>query len=308
MLRKSTPALTRRGMLLGAAGLSLASGTALAKADLMMPGMTGFKRFKIGNFDVVTLMAGHEKNDAPHDTFGRNISDEAFAAASDAARIPAHWAQTFFTPTLVNTGEALVLFDTGPKPAGTVRALETAGYFVEDIDVVVLTHMHIDHIGGLHGPNSVTFPNARYVCGSMEFDAWDDTGSDVFDRTILPLKPEIEFVAEGDTVVPGITAIEAFGHTLGHMMFMVESTGEHLLLAADFACHHVWSLAYPDWEMRLDEDKEQAAKTRKAVLEMLASDKIPFIGYHMPWPSVGYVDRLKDGRFHYVPESYQLLG
>ncbi|MEC7760768.1 MAG: MBL fold metallo-hydrolase [Pseudomonadota bacterium] len=303
-----TPALTRRGLLLGAASLPLAAQPASAKADFMMPSMTAFKRFKLGEFDVVTLLAGRERYEDPHGTFGRNVSDEDFVAASAAAHIPAGWAQTFFTPTLVNTGEALVLFDTGPETVGTIRALESAGYYVEDVDVVVLSHMHNDHIGGIKGPNSLTFPNARYVCGNLEYDAWDDAGNDMFDQTILPLSDQFEFVSEGGTVVPGITAVEAFGHTFGHMAFMVESGTKRLLLAGDFACHYVWSLAHPDWEMRLDEDKEQAAKTRKMLLDMLATDKIPFVGYHMPWPAVGYVDRLKDGGFHYVPETYQLLG
>lgn len=302
-----TPALTRRGLLLGAASLPLAARPAFAKADFMTPAMTAFKRFKLGAFDVVTLLAGHEKYENPHGTFGRNVSDEDFIAASNAAHIPASWAQTFFTPTLVNTGEALVLFDTGPETTGTIRALESAGYYVEDVDVVVLSHMHNDHIGGIHGMNSLTFPNARYVCGNMEFDAWDDSGNEMFDEVVLPLADQFEFVADGDTVVPGITAVEAFGHTLGHLAFMVESGTSRLLLAGDFACHYVWSLAYPDWEMRLDEDKEQAAQTRKKLLDMLATDKIPFIGYHMPWPAIGFVDRRRDGGFHYVPESYQLL-
>ena len=155
-----------------------------------------------------------------------------------------------------------------------------------------MTHHHPDHVGGVNTLKAAT-----------ERRAWGPADENIPGRD--------RALSDGDRLHLFGLELEVIavpGHTLGHMMFMVESTGEHLLLAADFACHHVWSLAYPDWEMRLDEDKEQAAKTRRAVLEMLASDKIPFIGYHMPWPSVGYVDRLKDGRFHYVPESYQLLG
>ena len=123
-----TPALPRRGLLLGAASLPLAARPAFAKADFMTPSMTAFKRFKLGGFDVVTLLAGHEKYENPHGTFGRNVSDEDFIAASNAAHIPASWAHTFFTPTHVNTGEAWVLFDTGPETTGTVRAREPAGY------------------------------------------------------------------------------------------------------------------------------------------------------------------------------------
>lgn len=308
-MKLKTPfTLTRRGVLLGAASLPLSARTAFAKADFMIPNTTGFKRFKLGEFDVVTLLAGTERLDDPHAWFGLNASDTAFAEASALAHIPKDWSQTFYTPTLVNTGDALVLFDTGPEAAGTIAALEAAGYFVEDVDVVVLTHMHADHIGGLHGPNTATFPNARYVCGSLEYDAWDDTGAEDFDRLVLPLSEQMDFVADGQDVVSGITAVEAFGHTLGHMAFMVESAGQQLLLGGDFCCHYVWSLGYPEWEMRLDEDKAQAVKTRKTLLDMLATDKMPFIGYHMPWPGVGYVEPRKSGGYRYVPETYQLVG
>jgi glyoxylase-like metal-dependent hydrolase (beta-lactamase superfamily II) len=274
----------------------------------MIPATTGFKRFKLGEYDVVTLLAGTQRLENPHAWFGLNASEEDFAAAAAAARIPTEWSQTFFTPTLVNTGDSLVLFDTGPEAAGTIAALEAAGYFVEDVDVVVLTHMHADHIGGLHGPNTLTFPNARYVCGSLEYDAWDDTGAEDFDQLVVPLAEQTTFVSDGQEVVPGITAVEAFGHTLGHMAFMVESAGKQLLIGGDFAIHYVWSLAYPEWEVRTDEDKEQAAKTRRRLLEMLASEEMPFIGYHMPWPSVGFVEARDDGSFLYLPETYQLRG
>ncbi|MAM62746.1 MBL fold metallo-hydrolase [Maritimibacter sp. UBA3975] len=308
MTRISSPAITRRGVMLGAAALPLLGGPARSAADFMMPTTTRFKRFKLGAFDIVTLLAGSEKLEGPHDWFGTNVSEADFAAASNAANIPADWSQTFFTPTLVNTGKSLVLFDTGPDAAGTIAALEAAGYFVENVDVVVLTHMHADHIGGLHGPNTLTYPNARYVCGSMEYDAWDDTGTEVFDDLIVPLADWIEVLSDGQEVVPGITAVEAFGHTLGHMAFMVESEGKQFLIGGDFACHYVWSLAYPDWEVRTDEDKEQAAKTRRRLLDMLAAERMPFTAYHMPWPAVGFVEPRSDGGFHYMPETYQLLG
>ncbi|MEM8579139.1 MAG: MBL fold metallo-hydrolase, partial [Pseudomonadota bacterium] len=78
------------------------------------------------------------------------------------------------------------------------------------------------------------------------------------------------------------------------------------VLGADFANHYVWSLAYPDWEVRFDMDKEVAAATRRRLLDMMAVDQVPFVGYHMPWPGIGYVETRGDG-FAYTPHSYQLL-
>jgi len=110
----------------------------------------------------------------------------------------------------------------------------------------------------------------------------------------------------GDDVVSGVTTIDAYGHTPGHLAFIIESQGKQLLLGGDFANHYVWSLAYPDWELRFDRDREMAAKTRRRILSMLAYEKIPFIGYHMPWPGLGYVDTHNDG-YHYNAASYQMM-
>ena len=87
---------------------------------------------------------------------------------------------------------------------------------------------------------------------------------------------------------------------------MVEDGGTQLVLGADFANHYVWSLAHPDWEVKFDMDKPAAAATRRRLLDMMAADKTAFVGYHMPWPGIGYVEKDGDG-FAYVPHSYQLM-
>ena len=104
----------------------------------------------------------------------------------------------------------------------------------------------------------------------------------------------------------GISAMAAFGHTPGHMTYHIESEGKNLVIGADFANHYVWSLSHPDWEVKFDMDKAKAAETRKALLGMMASEKIPFIGYHMPFLALGFVEA-KDGAFRYVPASYQFM-
>jgi len=90
------------------------------------------------------------------------------------------------------------------------------------------------------------------------------------------------------------------------MTYMLESNGSQLLIMADLANHYVYSLAYPEWEVKFDMDKAAAAASRKKVLGMLAADKVPLIGYHMPFPGMGYVAPRGEGGFHYVPVSYQL--
>jgi glyoxylase-like metal-dependent hydrolase (beta-lactamase superfamily II) len=303
------PTLTRRCVLASAAALPMAAVTApvaRAAAPMMGAGTTRFNRVTLGEFEVTTLLAATMPRPDPHSIFGLNVSEDAFNAASEAANIPTDQAQFFFTPTVVNTGSELVLFDTGLNPEGITSALQAAGYTPDQVDVVVITHMHGDHIGGLMGESGATFANARYVTSGVEFDAWAAMDNQTFEAKMRPLAEQTEMIGDGASVASGITAMAAHGHTPGHTVYMIESGGRQLLLAADFANHYVWSLGYPDWEVKFDMDKARAAETRRRLLGMLAADKIPFVGYHMPWPGTGYVEQAGEG-YRYLPTSYQLM-
>ncbi|WP_422001920.1 MBL fold metallo-hydrolase [Roseovarius mucosus] len=304
----SRPTLTRRAILGSAAALPLAAMTTPARAAAPMLGAstTRYNRVTLGDFEVTTLLAATTARPDPQTIFGLNVSAEEFAAVSAANNIPTDQAQFFFTPTVINTGAELVLFDTGLNPDAITSALAAAGYTPDQVDVVVLTHMHGDHIGGLMGESGATFPNARYVTASAEYDHWAAAGNEGFDSKMRPLAEKTEMIGDGASVASGITAMSAAGHTPGHTAYMIESGGKSLVIAADFANHYVWSLGYPDWEVTFDMDKAQATATRRKVLGMLAADKVPFIGYHMPFPAVGYVETRGDG-FQYVPASYQLM-
>jgi len=302
--------LSRRSVLASAAAAPLAAATApaaRAAAPMMGVGMTRFNRVTLGDFEVTTLLAATAPRPDPHSIFGLNVSAGEFDAVSEAANIPADQAQFFFTPTVVNTGDELVLFDTGLDAGGITGALGAAGYSPDQVDVVVITHMHGDHIGGLMGDSGATFPNARYVTASAEFDAWAAMDNATFEARMRPLADRTEMIGDGAGIAPGITAMAAHGHTPGHTAFMIESGGSQLLIAADFANHYVWSLGHPDWEVKFDMDKQAAAETRRRLLGMLAADKLPFVGYHMPWPGIGYVSAAQGDGFRYEPASYQLM-
>lgn len=303
-----TPYITRRAVMMGAASLPLAAtaGKAMAAAEMMGMATTKFNRFKLGAFEVTTILAGTRTVPNPQGIFGMNVTPEEFAKVSADNNIPTDAAQFFFTPTVVNTGSELVLFDTGLQGPATVAAIEAAGYTADQVDTVVITHMHGDHIGGLMTDGSPTFANARYVTGATEFDAWDMSGNEGFENKVRPLAEQMTMLDDGGSVASGVTAMAAPGHTPGHMAYHIESNGQRVVLGADFANHYVWSLAYPDWEVKFDRDKETAAKTRRKMLDMMAADKIPFIGYHMPFPALGYVETRGSG-YHYVPASYQMM-
>jgi glyoxylase-like metal-dependent hydrolase (beta-lactamase superfamily II) len=276
--------------------------------------------FKIGNFAVTVISDGSRVADKPEETFGIDQSKDDVAALLTANFLPADKLVNGFSPVLIDTGSDLVLFDTGMGEggrewgAGQLRAgIEAAGYSADKVSVVVLTHMHGDHIGGLMEGGAPAFANARYVAGEVEYDFWKDparvgtaaeNGHNGVLKNVVPLAEKTTFIKGGAEVVPGIIAVEAFGHSPGHMVFHVQSDEKQLVLTADTANHYVLSLQRPDWEVRFDMDKAKAAAARKNIFDMIATDRLPFVGYHMPFPAVGFVEKHEQG-YRFVPETYQ---
>ncbi|HET6521495.1 MAG TPA: MBL fold metallo-hydrolase [Geminicoccaceae bacterium] len=307
------------------APLALASGLAgvrpaRAAAPMLGPARPTFHRFQLGGFEVTTLLDGTIQADGPHPIFGYDQPEEAVRELAEANFLPPDRFVNGFTPVLVNTGSELVLFDSGNPPArrpdagNLLAALTAAGHTPDQVDVVVITHMHGDHIGGLMADGQPTYPNARYVTGQVEYDFWShddrlsgptEAGAQLVRSNVVPLAERITFVGDDAEVVPGIRGMAAFGHTPGHMVYHIESDGRRLLLWADTANHYVASVQRPEWHVRFDMDKEEAAATRRRIFDLAAADRIPVTGYHMPFPALGYIDRTEGG-YRWVPATYQL--
>jgi len=290
------------------------------KAGAMASSAGRTNRFKIGNFGVTVISDGIRIGEKPEETFGINQTPEAVGDLLKANFLPTDKFVNGFSPTLIDTGSDVVLFDTGlgegGREAGAGRLLEgisAAGYTPDQVSVVVITHMHGDHIGGLMEGAAPAFKNARYVACQVEFDFWKDEarvgtaaegGQKGVLKNVVPLAEKMTFIDDGAEVVPGITGMAAFGHSPGHMVFKIESEGKGLVLTADTANHFVLSLQRPDWEVKFDMDKTKAAAARKKVFDMVATDRLPFVGYHMPFPAVGFIEKQDQG-YRFVPETYQ---
>jgi glyoxylase-like metal-dependent hydrolase (beta-lactamase superfamily II) len=312
-MRPTDVTLSRRGLMAGmtgaAAGLAGGSwsGPALAAAPQIGPAAPTHYRFRLGEFEVTTISDGAVQVDGPHPIFGENVSAAEVQALAAQNFLPPDKMVIGFAPVVVNTGKELVLFDTGngvarrPDAGRLASMLATAGF-------------HPDHVGGLMENGQPLLPNARYVTAAAEYDFWSpkerlsgptERVATLVQANVVPLAEKTTFIKEGAEVVSGIEALDASGHTPGHMAFHIESAGKRLVVTADTANHFVMSLQRPDWHVRFDMDKEQATASRKRIFDLIASERIPFSGYHMPFPAVGFVEKQELG-YRYVPVAYQL--
>ena len=323
--------LSRRTLLSGLAGTAGAvaltgklATPAEAKAPMLGDARPTHYRFKRGNFELTTVLDGTVNVPQVHPFFGQNEKADAVKAHMEQNHLPGDKLLVPFTPTVVNTGNELVLIDAGNGVGGNDKGtgflterLKAAGIMPDQVDVVAITHCHPDHIGGLVEGGKPVFPNARYVCGQAEYDFWSKkehlessdkemaSRAKLIQANVVAFADKMTFIQPGDDVVSGITSVGCFGHTPGHMAYHIESGGERLLVWGDIANHYVASVQKPEWHFVFDMDKEAAIASRKKVLSMVAADKIPAIGYHMPSPAAGFVEQVGDG-FRWLQASYQL--
>jgi glyoxylase-like metal-dependent hydrolase (beta-lactamase superfamily II) len=227
-----------------------------------------------------------------------------------------------YTCLLIKAGNHKVLVDTGaanmaPTTGQVLQRLQAEGLSPADIDAVILTHGHADHIGGtVNAEGKPAFPNARYVMWKEEWDFWtaekiDLAGMNVPEeikallidsahRSLPPIKAQIDLLEREMEIVPGVQAVSAPGHTPGHMALIISSGRMQLLVLADAVLHPI-HLEHPDWQTVFDLAQDRATKTRRELLDRVATEQAKVMAYHFPFPSLGQIVSRGRGAWRWEP-------
>lgn len=322
------PQPTRRALIAGlsafAATPTFSAGGAFAKAPMQKAQAPAFYRFKLGAFEATVISDGPLALGEPKDGIFTGVTKADFVKLLNDNYLPSDQVEMEQNTLLINTGDKLVLFDTGdggskmfgPKSGRQLANLKAAGIDPKDIDAVILTHAHPDHCWGLISGGNPIFPNAQIYMAQADFDFWTDEAKAKGDMMkpliegtraqLLPNRNRIVWVKDGQEVVPGIQAMSAPGHTVGHTVFVITSEGKSLLNSGDLAHHHLISTQMPRAAFAYDTDGAQGVASRLKVFDMLASQRMPLVSYHFPWPGLGHIGRQGDA-YRYFPATLQTV-
>ena len=316
-------ALSRRSFLAGAAlaALSLPAGAAAPMASAQGPGVY---RYKLGSYQLTALYDGvwYVPID---DKFIRNASGADVNKALAAAFLPPRVLPISFTALLVNTGSKLVLIDTGTAgqltdTAGSMLAnLAVAGISPAEIETILISHFHPDHIDGLKTKDGdKVFANAEIWVPEPEWRFWmDDAQMSRAKGPVLryflnsrrifsDIAKDVRRFKPGTEVVPGIVSIPAYGHTPGHTAFAIHSGHQSMLAMSDTVRNPYLFARHPDWQPSFDMDGALAMKARRAMLDRAAADRMLVEAYHFPFPACGHMVKTATG-YELVPVEWQPL-
>ncbi|MDB5643051.1 MAG: hypothetical protein JWN07_2368 [Hyphomicrobiales bacterium] len=314
---------TRRGALatLGAAAAtSILAPAAFAAAPIAGKQAAGVYRNRIGDMEI-TIVTDGARTMAMPDTFVRNVAKEEVGKALEASAMSAARMTVPYNPMLVNTGGKLVLVDTGNGQGdakGEVGLLlpnmTAAGVDPKQVDIVVITHFHGDHILGLRmADGSLAFPNAEVKVPAAEYAFWmsDDNMAKAPDamkgafalvrRIFKDMGDRLTQYAMDKEVAPGMTPFATPGHTPGHTSLALQSGNSRMLLQGDVTNIPALFLRNPGWHVMFDMDAAKAEETRRRFYDRASADKVLVGGFHFPFPALGYVEKDGASNFRLVP-------
>ncbi|WP_261394763.1 MBL fold metallo-hydrolase [Phaeobacter italicus] len=315
--------ITRRQMFGTAAAAAAAvsvPGMASAAAPLATGQAPGFYRRKVADAQITALLDGYI--DVAHG-FWTGIEQATVEDLAAAAGLPDNGSiRIGVTSYLINQGDRLVLVDTGsadlfgPTAGKFLSALAAAGHTPEQVDDILVTHMHPDHIGALLENGAAVFPNAQIHVAGLEFDYWTSTSEQSkapdfarswFDAAISVRKAydgRINLFSKEAAVLPGITAVPLYGHTPGHSGFRLSSGNEDLLIWGDACGVASVQFAHPEAGLAFDVDGAAGKKTRAGLLDMAAGDGLLVASAHLPFPTFGRVLRSGEA-YAWQPDEYR---
>lgn len=291
----------------------------------------GWYRYKVGTHEVTVVTDGANRFKFPdgfvanksRDEINKGLSEAFLSPAPDMIAVP-------YTPIVVNTGTKLIVMDTGTGEANFERSKGAAGQFHGNlkasgidraqIDTVVISHFHGDHINGLlTADNKPAFPNAEILVPAAEWKYFMDDGemsrqtSDRMKGVFAGLRRVFDALGRKVTqyeadkeVAPGITSVSTPGHTPGHMSFVIASGNDKVFVQADVTNLPLF-VRNPGWHLMFDQDANVAEATRRKVYDMLAADRMMVQAFHYPFPSRAYIEKTATGyRETMVPWSATL--
>ena len=319
MSDKKPPTLSRRSLLIGACicfGCAL-PGSSFADAPMAGGEAPGFYRLTVGDFEVTALSDGK----SPLAAMKLLQGDKSELERTLKSNFLAEEVETSHNSFMVNTGTKLVLVDAGagsllgPRFGKLLNNIRAAGYRPEQIDDVLLTHMHTDHIGGLMSGSDLAFPNATIHADKRDTDYWlsEDNmhaapaeAKRFFEASTASLSPyqkagRLKTFDSSADLVSGIRSRPAYGHTPGHTMYEVESKGEKLLLWGDIV--HVAAVQFSDPSVTIgyDADRAQAKREHFRVFADVSKNKLLIGGAHLPFPGLGHVRTDGKKSYDFVP-------
>ena len=295
----------------GVATFSLMEGHLLAEEHFnnMEPNHHGeYFRFQVGDFECFCINDGGLNYKLEH--FFKNVPKEEVEKVLEEHNLPVDSIYTPYTHLIVKTGEHIVLVDMGagnalPNNGELPRRMKSAGIDPADIDTVIITHAHPDHVGGtLDDEGNPIYSNANYYIWKDEWDFWFSEAAhektneffvNVAREQLTPVKGRMVLMEEDSEIHSGINLIAAPGHTPGHMVVSFTSRGERLYYIGDTVLYPL-HLEYPDWLPIYDVIPEQAAISKKKIFDLVADDDALVIGQHfVPFPSLGSVAKRENG-------------